>query len=163
MRKLLILTILLFIYFESSFGQYISPGIRLGYDFSSHITLGFKVSFGVGLGGVVTNFTYGKKLALNQKANYTTHNYIDIQFGSFSEPMGDRKIQLFYGGGIGIIYYDKNGKRYYHPRVTTIAGYLLFTTLDLNLINWNKVKPDLSLQLVLPIPLGDVNFGSVGG
>jgi hypothetical protein len=159
-----ILFCLIFIFIlQETYAQYISPGIRLGYDFNSHITMGLKVSVGAGLNNTVVNFTFGKKFALTNDSSYTDHRYIDLQVGTFNIYLKKRKIDLFSGGGIGLISYEENGKTIYHPRITCFVGYLFFTTLDINIINWKNFKPDLGLQLVLPIPLGGFDIGAPGG
>lgn len=161
--KQIYIILVLFILFNNSYSQYISPGVRFGYDFNSHFTFGVKVSFGVYDNGNAFNFTYGKKFAINNKSNFASHNYIDLQIGKLTKAMGDRKVQLFYGGGIGLIFYKDNGIHHYYPRITTFVGYLLFTTLDLNIIKWKKVEPDIGLQLVLPIPIGAKPSLGTGG
>ena len=148
---------------KNNYGQYISPGLRLGYDFDSHATFELKVSVGFGLWENIYNVTVGKKYSINKRKTYCSHNYLDLQVGDLSNTFGERKTQLFYGGGIGIIFYDREGIRRYRPRITTFAGYLLFTTADFYLSEQNNVESDIGLQLVLPIPIGGVDFGSPGG
>jgi len=162
LSKLLFLFICL-IAVENNYAQYISPGIRLGYDFNSHTTFEVKVSVGLAVGGSIYNITVGKKYSINNKETYLSHNYIDLQAGDFSKPSSESKTQLFYGAGIGMVFYDTNGTRKYRPRITVFAGYLLFTTFDFYLNEQNNVESDLGLQLVLPIPLGGIDFGSPGG
>jgi len=146
-----------------AYSQYISPGIRLGYDFKAGFNLGLKLSAGVDTDGSTISLTFGRKFGLGGESKFKTHNYIDLQAGRLSDTMGERKIQLFYGGGAGIIFYKENGKTVYHPRVTGFVGYIVFTTLDINLINWKNPESDLGLQLVLPIPLGEPTELGTGG
>jgi len=157
------LKIFLLLFAEKSYSQYISPGVRIGYDFNSHTTIEWKVSVGFGLSESIANITLGKKYALNNKETYQAHNYLDFQLLGLSDTIGKRKTHLFYGGGIGLVFYDKDGIHKYCPRVTTFAGFFLFTTLDLYLDDENSVETDLGLQGVLPIPLVGVDFGSPGG
>ena len=103
-----------FINIQSINALYISPGIRLGYDFNSHVTMGLKVSVGGGFNNTVVNFTFGKKFAINNDSTYTDHRYLDLQIGTFNIYLKKRKIDLFSGGGIGLISYEENGKRVYH-------------------------------------------------
>lgn len=163
MKRILIIIALSLIFKNTLIAQYISPGIRIGYDFDSHITMGLKISLGINYNETITNVTFGKKFALNNTDDFMAHYYFDMQYGKFSETFSERKIKILYGGGIGLIFYTKNGRQHFHPRITSFVGYLLFTTFDINIIKWKSVKPDLGLQLVLPIPLGNVDFGSPGG
>ena len=146
-----------------SYAQYISPGIRLGYDFKSGFNLGLKLSYGFDLDNNTLSFTFGRKFGIGKESVYQTHNYIDVQVGKLSNTMGERKIQLFYGGGLGILFYKKDGKQVFYPRLTVFTGYLLFTTFDLNLNEWKRVDPDIGLQLVLPFPVGKKPAFGTGG
>ena len=162
MRTILLL-IGLSVMLGNVYGQYVSPGIRIGYDFNSHATFELKCSVGFPIGKNILNMTVGKKYAVNNRATYQSHHYLDLQAGRVSDTMTDRKIQLFYGGGIGFIYYEKDGTHHYRPRMTTFAGYLLFTTADFYLTEENEIASDLGLQLVFPIPLFKVRSFSIGG
>ncbi len=161
--KKIIIVITVFIFLGNSYSQYISPGVRVGYDFSSHFTFGLKISFGIYNSGDFVNLTYGKKFAIGQKSTYANHNYIDLQLGKLTETLGNRKLQIYYGGGIGIIFYKNKNMWHYSPRLTTFAGNFFFTTFDLNFIKWKKLEPDIGFQLVLPIPLGEKPSLGTGG
>lgn len=157
------LTLFAFIlFYHNLYSQYVSPGIRLGYDFNSHTTFELKVSLGVVADGKAFNVTIGKKYALSNTESYLPHNYLDLQFGDFTETIGKRKAQLFYGGGIGVVFYKKEGVTHFHPGITTFAGFAFFATADFYL-NESNIESDLGLQFVLPLPLGGVDFGSPGG
>lgn len=162
MKNFIIVPVILLM-LNSVQAQYISPGLRVGYDFNSNITLGFKISFGIGFDKQFYNFTFGRKFALNKNSSYQTHNYIDLQSGVLIEPFGKKKVPLFYGGGIGIGFYEENGVRHHFPRITTFAGYFVFTTLDMNIIDWKTIEPDIGLQMVLPIPVGEKPTFGTGG
>lgn len=148
---------------SNSYSQYISPGVNLGYDFNSHFTCGLKVSLGVYENLQFINFTFGRSFALNKKSTYPVRNYFDIQYGKLSDTIGERKIQLFYGGGIGVVISNENGKQYTYPRLTTFTGNLLFLNCDIYFIKMRKVEPDLGFQLVLPVPLGERPTFGTGG
>ncbi len=136
--------------------QYISPGVRIGYDFNGHVSFGLKISVGVYDKDSFINLTWGKKFLIGEKKTipYSNYSYFDLQMGQFSGPMGKRKIQLFFGGGIGLIFYRGADKNHWAPRITTFAGNLVFTALDVNFIKEKKFHPDLGIQLVLPLPFG---------
>jgi hypothetical protein len=127
------------------------------------MTMGFKISIGNEFGDIVLNLTYGTKFALNHDSSYTDHRYLDLQVGTFKPYIKKRKINLFSGGGIGLISFKEKGKTVYHPRLTFFTGYLLFASFDIVIISMKKIEPDEGLQLVLPIPLQKIDPGNPGG
>ncbi len=142
---------LVFIFWTHLSAQYVSPGVRLGYDFNNHLIFGIKLSVGAYQDGSFINLTFGKKFLIGSSNTlpYSNYNYIDLQMGQLTAPIGGRKVQIFYGGGLGLIFF----KGHWAPRITTFAGNLLFATLDFNFVKQKNPHSDLGLQLVLPIPL----------
>ncbi|MGD9488697.1 MAG: hypothetical protein AB7W47_11785 [Calditrichaceae bacterium] len=159
MKKLFFL-ILLFCLNQVSFSQkivpYISPGISIGYNFNNGVIYGFKISLGI----LNTEQDYFYNITFGNRNNFKNNNdtflpykYVDFQVGAITEPIGEHKIQLLKGGGVGFLFYKENNKFQYSPRVTAFSGYLVFSSIELNLLKFKKLEPDYNIRAVFPMPL----------
>jgi len=141
---------------------YVSPGIRLGWDFRKAVTLEPKISLGVvGLIPGFVNVTFGVRSAIIavKGLTYKTNCHFDIQTGGLSPLMGKRKIQLYYGGGIGFIITNRK----LLPRITLFTGNFLFTTLDISYQKTRGFDSDIGLQCIFPVPLIRFDNYSISG
>jgi hypothetical protein len=165
MRKLLTGVI-----FLSIFGQlfaegnipYISPGLRIGWDFRNVLTIEPKVSFGVvGIIPGFINITIGMRNGIirSKEIQYKDYCHIGIQMGKMTKTIGERKIQLLYGGGLGLSFDGKD----FVPRVSIFSGMMLFATADFSYKHGKGFNTDIGIQGVMPIPLKKIDFGSPGG
>jgi hypothetical protein len=154
----IIILILLFVVNSFAFNilPYISPGIRIGWDFRNSVTFGPKISLGfAGIAHGFYNITFGGRACFNSAV--PNYSYCDLQMGFIPDTMSKRRDQVLFGTGIGIATYNKH----IMPHATVFAGSFLFATAD---FIWDhRVNTDLGLQAVLPIPLIKISIGSPGG
>lgn len=130
---------------DSESTYYVSPGIRVSWNFKSSILMDLKISYGrMRSEEYYYNITIGKKLVLRSDLNKDEiqHIYLDLQGGSFG---GYYPVSA--GGGIGAAIFTGSRKKIY-PRITIFGGAGLFCTLD---YVFARNLVDFGLQAVLPI------------
>jgi len=141
---------------------YLSPGLRIGWNFKHDITLDAKICLGLtGVGPGFCNVTAGVRGAMFNFSHSDFDNFFhfDVQMGGVGNFLFDRNNSLIYGGGLGIGF-DRNGA---FPCMSIFSGMLLFTTLDMFYSKSRGFNTDLGFQGVLPLPLKSLDFGSLGG
>jgi hypothetical protein len=138
---------------------YVSPGIGIAWDFHGHLVISPKISVGINNNGTFYNLTFG--IASSIDASLYPHYFIECQAGVLSEPLGFRKAQLFYGGGIGLTIPSSGQGKKPSMRVSLFTGFMFF--LNVNILFTDTVRTDIGGQVVLPIPLKKVEKGSIGG
>ena len=152
-----------FSFLFSDFIPYISPGLSFGWDFRNGLTLSPKISIGIVAGNDFYNLTYGWNFPAfrNYKESYENHKYLQFQVGIFGgEFFGDKHVPLYFGGGIGYIYYKQDDLFIYAPKITAFSGFWTFLKTDFILLNKKVFVPNLGIQPVFPIPLRDVDIFS---
>jgi len=145
---------------------YLTPGIRIGWDFEKKLTIGTKISVGYIFEGGFVNITYGCKYPFLQDArswepNFEKYNYLDIQAAGAIK-FDKKSVPLYTGGGAGLIFYKENEVNKTAPRLTIFSGFIAFTTFDIIFL-LDHVRYDTGFQLVFPIPLEKIDIGSPGG
>lgn len=135
---------------------YVSPGLRIGWDFGRGPTISLKLSLGINTNynfddnTKYYNITFGFKAPLFRKAkyNYEDYKFIELQAGftPFYENL------LFLGGGIGFIYYKNGNKTKYHPIITIDCGCFIFAACDFLILEDKKISTDFGFLVVAPIP-----------
>lgn len=140
---------------------YISPGVRIGWNFKKVITFDCKCSFGIAGNSRFYNITGGFRNAIFNfsSTNFDKYFHLDINMGKTGGiPLFEIENSLMYGGGIGIGFnqYD------IFPCMTIFTGFGLFTSIDMFYSKSRGFNTDLGFQGVLPIPIVD-DFGSPGG
>jgi len=142
---------------------YISPGLRIGWNFGRGLTISPKISFGINtdynLGDDMKyyNLTIGFKAPLFRKAKYSyeTHKFIEFQAGYTPIPENG----LFLGGGLGFMFYKDDKKTKFRPMATIDFGWLIFLAFDFVFIEKKKISTDFGLLDIFPIPLSKWESG----
>ncbi|MFO7890126.1 MAG: hypothetical protein R6V04_07280 [bacterium] len=139
---------------------YVSPGLRIGWDFGRGPTISLKFSFGINTNYNTTsnfggntkyyNITFGFKAPLFRRAkyHYEEYNFIGLQAGC--TPITDNL--LFFGGGLGFMFYKNSHKTKFHPMVTVDFGLLIFGAFDLIFLENKRISTDFGFLAVVPIP-----------
>jgi hypothetical protein len=160
MNRTLVFCILLLLTCHAAQSQipYVSPGLGFSWDFRGHFILSPKVSIGVLQRGFFYNIALGMSSSSDEKIY--PHYFVEAQCGQLTDPEY-RKIQLFYGGGIGLTIPTSNTESGVSFRVSAFTGYLVF--LNATILFKGKIQTELGGQVVLPIPLGGTDWGRIGG
>jgi hypothetical protein len=162
MIKLFTIVFLFTICFSSALCQpiiYISPGIGISWNFDGKFILTPKISLGVYNESIFYNLTFAYASA-SEETVYP-HYLIEFQCGRLSPPMEYRKLQLFWGGGVGVTIPTTSKDSAASFRATVFTGNLLF--LNLSILFTKRIQTEIGGQIVLPIPLSKIDFGSPGG
>jgi len=168
-ERIYVLSLVVFLISNSSIAsdktlKYISPGLRIGYEFGRGLTIGFKFSFGININtdydfdnSAYYNITFGVKSPLFRKAKYLyeKYNFIELQAGytPFSENL------LFLGGGLGFMFYQDSNKTRFRPMVTIDSGWLIFAAFDFIFLENKKISTDFGFLGIMPIPLNKLDLG----
>lgn len=165
MRKLYIILIFHFCFCSNLIAKdiipYISPGIRIGWDFKCGLSISPKLSIGLAEieDGTFINLTVGTRKFQKPITGNGNFVYLDFQAGTVFEELPG----IFLGGGLGLLFgKSKEGSKII-PRTTIFSGCFLFSTIDLTYWNRSKISVDPGVEAVLPIPLKRIDFGSIGG
>lgn len=140
---------------------YATFGFRLGWDFQCGMSISPRISVGVTDfdRGVFINFTSGMRKFKRPIIDYSEFSYFDIQAGAVWKELPG----IFFGGGVGFLVGSSPEDFKLIPRSTVFTGFLLFPSIDLTFWSKSKISYDAGLEAVLPIPLGGIDFGSIGG
>jgi hypothetical protein len=165
MLKLTIFLVLIICSFANLMAKDIIPyatiGIRIGYDFKCGLTISPRIS--VGLTdidrGVFVNFTAGSRKFQKPIIVYNEFSYFDIQAGAVFKGLPG----IFFGGGAGLLIGSTKESFKIIPRSTVFSGCFLFPSIDMTYWKRSKISYDAGLEVVLPIPLGGIDIGSIGG
>ena len=173
MKKIIKYFLLFFIVFTPilcSAGEnglfYLTPGIRIGWDFEKKLTISTKISVGYIFHGGFVNITYGYKYPFLQDArpwepNFEKYNYVDIQAAGAIQ-FEKKSTPLYTGVGAGLIFYKENEVNKTAPRLTIFSGFIAFPTLDVIFLP-GHMRYDIGLQIVAPLPLSKIDIGGFGG
>jgi hypothetical protein len=131
---------------------YISPGLGVSWDFHGHFIVSPKLSIGIGNNNTFYNLTIGRSTS-SETTKYP-HIFIEVQTGHLTEPLDYRMIQLYLGGGIGLTIPTGSSSTGVSLRGSLFGGYGLF--INTTILFEEKIRTELGLQLVAPIPLGEV-------
>lgn len=138
---------------------YVSPGIGFAWSLDGAFIFHAKVSVGVFNSGIFYNITLGSASSADKSAY--PHLYAEAQSGILLPPsMDGHTTHLFYGGGVGITF-PAGKTENVSWRFSAFAGSLLF--LNVNVLLLDTPRTDIGGEIVLPIPINGVKFGSVGG
>ena len=137
---------------------YVSPGVTVSWDFAGRFIVSPKVSVGVFGNGTFYNITVGRSSSSSD--NIYPHYFVECQLGTLTAPSAFRKMQLFWGGGVGLTIPASSSNSSVSLRCSAFTGYFMFANLSLLFIN--GIQPDFGAQFVLPIPL-KTDYGSIGG
>ena len=166
MKKLLVI-LFLFVFINVLNAQekipYLSPGLRIGWLFRNKFTIEPKVSLGiVGLVPGYLNITFSTWdfLSINKKIQYGKNYKVSVQYGRLSDTMGERKVQLFYGAGLGVSVENEE----IAPLFQLFNGLGIFATGDFVFKRGKGIDVDIGILGVLPIPLKKLSLmGPAGG
>ncbi|GEM_PF-5504992 len=145
----------------------VQPGIRLGWQVGSGVTISAQISFqilspsasfiDIAIGG--RQLFYRKK-----KVPYNSHTYLNVAFGKYYQT----NPRAFTQGGLGIIFYREKGHRRIRPRGTVSGGYislfrqsvpvLVAGSADLTAIRLQKMLLDTGTRLSLWIPARTIPY-----
>lgn len=142
---------------------YATIGFRLGWD--SHCAMSLSPRFSVGVAnfdkGIFINFTAGWRKFKRPIISFPEFLYFDIQAGAVVVLKDDYPI--FYGAGAGLLVGSNREDFKIMPRSTVFTGLLLYPSIDLTFWSKSKISYDAGIEAVLPIPLGGIDFGWIGG
>lgn len=133
-----------------------SPGFSISLDIKGNVLFSPKISFGLYKNMQFINITLGRVSSCSEGSSYY---YIEPQIGSLSKPLEYRKIQIFYGLGLGIAYLDDNKSDKIAFRGSLFTGFGLF--LNASFLIGRELNTDLGIQTVLPIPLNKDGYGPI--
>ncbi len=137
---------------------YVSPGVSLSYNLSGSFVISPKISFGLYQHRAFYNLTFGA--SFSPQAQSYPHTFGEIQFGALTPPSSWRKLQLFYGGGVGMTVPSKKNEPI-TPRFTFFTGNMVF--LNVNVLLLDTTQSEIGTEFVLPIPMSHQSIGSIGG
>lgn len=135
---------------------YLSPGLSISIDIKGNILFSPKISFGLYKNMQFINITLGHVSSSSESSSYY---YIEPQIGAVSKPLEYRKIQIFYGLGLGIAFLDSNKNDNIAFRGSLFSGFGLF--LNASFLIGRELNTDLGIQAVLPIPLNKDGYGPI--
>ncbi len=128
---------------------YLSPGLSLSIDFSGNLIFSPKISIGIYQNKNFVNMTFGYVSTVTGE-DYSYY-YIEPQYGFLSDPSEIKKLQLFYGIGLGVAYLYSGKENKFVLKNSLFGGFGLF--LNTSYLFDEAEKSDIGLQLVFPIPL----------
>ncbi|MGE5315628.1 MAG: hypothetical protein ACM3Q4_13125 [Acidobacteriota bacterium] len=132
---------------------YLSPGVGISWDLRGHVVWSPKLSIGVlNSHNTFYNLTIGRSTS-SEPAIYP-HIFIETQAGHLTEPSDFRKIQLFFGGGVGVTIPTGTSSSGVSLRGSLFGGYGLF--INANFLFEENINSELGLKIVAPLPLGGI-------
>jgi len=137
---------------------YVSPGLRVGYEFGRGLTLGLKISLGFATEGDYFNITLGVRASSKRDpaSREETFSYFQFQAGT---PLNG----IHGGGGVGFAVSGKEMERRVDPMFTLSYGVGLYSELDVIRMP-ERFRCDLGVLGIIPVPLRKMElFGSIGG
>lgn len=137
---------------------YVSPGLRVGYEFGKGLTVGLKISLGVNAEGNYYNITLGVRAVSRRDlaSRKETYSYYQFQAGT---PLNG----IHGGGGVGFAVSGKDMERRVDPMFTLSYGMGLYSELDAVRMP-ERFRCDLGVLGIIPVPLRKMEmFGSIGG
>lgn len=140
---------------------YATIGVRLGWDLRCGLTLSPRASFGLAdLDRVafISINTETRKFR-NPIIALKEFSYFDIQAGASVKELSD----ILVGCGIGLFIGSTQESFKIIPRSTVFSGCFLFSTIDMTYWNRSKISFDTGVEAVLPIPMGGIDLGLIGG
>jgi len=143
--------------------QYVSPGLRIGWNFGRGLTISPKICFGIntdydfGDDTKYYNLTIGFKAPLFRKAKYNYEEYSFVELQAGCTPFSENS--LFLGGGLGFMFYKDDNKTKFRPMVTIDFGLLIFVAFDFIFIEKKKISTDFGFLGIIPIPLKKLPSG----
>ncbi len=135
---------------------YISPGIRINFNFQHGIqSIGGKVSFGFYADQSFVNLTVAAQEPFLKKTHSREHRFVfmELQYGNFYAGA-----PVAFGGGVGLSFFKKINSLKPLPRVSFFAGSLAFFTYDFVMTPSGKVDETMGVELALPIPVRPNQF-----
>ena len=137
---------------------YFSPGITISWNLQGEFIISPKLSLGIYGDSRFYNITFGR--SSGGTGDVYPHYFVEAQIGRLTPPSSFRMAQVFWGGGLGITIpqYQKSN---ISLRCSAFTGYLVFVNLTTLFVD--GIHPDIGAQFVLPIPLTQIDFGSIGG
>jgi hypothetical protein len=140
---------------------YATVGIRIGWDFKCGRSVSPRLSIGIADidEGTFINLTFGPKKFQKPIIGSGEFAFLDVQAGNAFEELPG----IFFGGGVGLLFYKSKQGLKIRPRNTFFAGCFLFPTIDLTYWTTSKISVDSGIEAVLPLPLKRIDFGSIGG
>jgi len=127
--------------------KYISPGLRIGWEFGRGLTISLKISLGINTdpdfddNPKYYNITLGSKVPLFRKTKYLYEEYDFIELQAGCTPF--KHNGLFAGGGLGFMFYQDNNKTKFRPMVT----------FDFIFLENKKISTDFGFLGIMPFPL----------
>lgn len=153
--------------FASEYFLAIQPGIRLGWQVGSGMTISAQISFQMlSRSASFIDITIGgRQLFYREKRlPYDSHVYLDVEFGKYYQT----NPPAFTQGGPGIIFYRDHGSRRIRPRGTISGGYvslyrqsipvLVSGAIDLTVIRSKKFLLDAGTRFNLWIPARSIPY-----
>jgi hypothetical protein len=139
--------------------MYLSPGLGISWDLDGCFVFSPKISLGIIDNGLFYNVTVGRSTSSNNKLY--PHYFAEAQCGQLTQPSEFRKLQVFYGGGVGLTFPTSGGDSRVSFRTSIFTGYIFF--LNATFIFREKIQTEIGGQIVAPVPIGGLDFGSIGG
>ena len=137
---------------------YISPGLRIGYEFGNGFSVGAKISLGVFTDPGYFNITFGFRGVSHKKPVPSVDEYNFIQFQA-GYPKRESWDMAFLGGaGAGVVFFKDEGGNRIKPIFNLSYGLLLFLDADIIPLDGSKFKVDVGTLGVLPMPLRKLNW-----
>jgi hypothetical protein len=137
---------------------YISPGLRIGYDFGNGFSVGAKISLGIFTDPGYYNITLGVRGVSHKKPVPSVDEYNFIQFQAGYPKWGPREMAFLGGAGAGIVFFKDKGINRIKPIFNLSYGLLLFLDADIIPLSASEFKVDVGTLGVLPIPLRKLNL-----
>jgi hypothetical protein len=137
---------------------YISPGIRIGYEFGNGFSFGAKVSIGISTDPEYYNITIGFQGFGHIESELSINNYYFVQIQAGYPKPDSWKGPFLGGAGAGIAVFKDQGAKRIRPILNLSYGGLLYLDADFVVLGGAKIKTDVGVLAVLPIPLRKYNF-----
>ncbi|MFO7890124.1 MAG: hypothetical protein R6V04_07270 [bacterium] len=147
---------------------YISPGLRIGWEFGGGLTICPQLALGISIdldddknhNLKYLNITLGIKNFIIRTKDATYDSYCSLQLKAGYQPFLPSSA-IGIGGGIGVAFFREEKLIYLRP-IATVEGTILFVafpTIDIFLLKQNKVHADFGILGLFPIPLEKNGFG----
>jgi len=137
---------------------YISPGLRIGYEFGRGFTFGGKLSLGISTDPEYYNVTVGFRGTTSRKPEHSSDDYYFIQVQA-GYPKAESWEGPFLGSaGVGIALFGDRGAKRIRPIFNFCYGALLYLDTDIIVLGGSKIRLDFGTLASVPIPLRRVNI-----
>ena len=169
--KLTFETILILIFLVGNFLNasaesfwYLSPGLRIGWNFSGNFTVDGKISIGLNTDDNLNKITFcnitlgfnALAFAKAKENKFNEYNYVQFQAGSSFLDIEDN---LFITGmGAGFIF-NTNNKNDFSPIIRLFSGFIVFPELDLIFLKRKQIVSYFGVRGVIPGSMQKINIG----